>query len=271
MDASTAPSRARRRARPLLGTLVEVGVTGLPAEGELAARAIERAFQAVVRVQACLSRFDPASDVSRFHALAAGQSMGVRPPTRVVLALSQALHQGSDGLFDISLGTAPQGWQLQGDRLIKRDARCMLDLGGIGKGLAVDAGLQALRMAGVPAGWVNAGGDLRVFGPLQLPVVLRDERGGGVRPFAQLADGACATSAFDGPHRARLARAGGADGADGAAAAPGEAWVSVVAPRCLWADALTKLVAASGDAAHPLLARYGAQAWQHHATASPVS
>jgi thiamine biosynthesis lipoprotein len=39
--------------------------------------------------------------------------------------------------------------------------------------------------------------------------------------------------------------------------------VSVAAPRCLWADALTKIVAISGDAAHPLLARHGAKAWQH--------
>jgi thiamine biosynthesis lipoprotein len=39
--------------------------------------------------------------------------------------------------------------------------------------------------------------------------------------------------------------------------------VSVAAPRCLWADALTKVVAISGDTAHPLLARHGAMAWQH--------
>ena len=32
---------------------------------------------------------------------------------------------------------------------------------------------------------------------------------------------------------------------------------------CLWADALTKLVAIEHDPAHPLLARYGARAWLH--------
>lgn len=252
-----------RRARPMLGTLVEVGVAGAVArDGVRAARAVTRAFAAVQRLQACLSRFEPDSDVSRFHALAAGQAMAVRPAMRVVLAAARHLHRASDGLFDISLGSAPQGWDLEGDRLTRWDVRCTLDLGGIGKGLAVDAAVQALRMAGVVAGWVNAGGDLRVFGPLELPLMLRDEQGGGVRPFAMLSDGACATSAFDGPHRARLARGGAAVAVP---SAPDATWVSVAAPRCLWADALTKLVAASGDAAHPLLARHGARAWQHHA------
>ncbi|HJV97433.1 MAG TPA: hypothetical protein VJ608_15425, partial [Albitalea sp.] len=50
------------------------------------------------------------------------------------------------------------------------------------------------------------------------------------------------------------------------AAAPGRAiraHASVAAPLCLWADALTKLVAISGDTSHPLLATYAAQAWLH--------
>jgi hypothetical protein len=52
--------------------------------------------------------------------------------------------------------------------------------------------------------------------------------------------------------------------ASGAAgAAPAAARVSVAAPRGLWADALTKIVAASGDTRHPLLARLGACAWLH--------
>ena len=74
----------------------------------------------------------------------------------------------------------------------------------------------------------------------ELPLSLRDEHAGGVRSFATLADGAFATSRFDrGAH------------------------VSVAAPECLWADALTKLIALSGDTADPLLARYNAQAWLH--------
>jgi thiamine biosynthesis lipoprotein len=105
------------------------------------------------------------------------------------------------------------------------------------------------------AGWVNAGGDLRAFGDVDAPVQLRDEASGGVRTFATLRDGAFATSCFGPDSRSALA--------GGRRPAREPAHVSVAAPLCLWADALTKLVALNGDAAHPLLGQYDAAAWLH--------
>ncbi len=237
-----------RRARPLLGTLVEVGVAQADE-----AWAMEAAFEAVEEAQARLSRFDGGSDVARFNALPCGAALAVHALTRHVLAAARALQDASGGVFDISLGTGPEDWALEGCWLHKRSAGVRLDLGGIGKGQAVDLAVEALREAGCHAGWVNAGGDLRVFGEMDLPLHLRCESQGGVRAFGHLREGAFATSAFGPGHRARLA-AGGAP-----------VQVSVAAPLCLWADALTKLVAASGNAAHPLLARHGARAWLHAA------
>jgi thiamine biosynthesis lipoprotein len=229
-----------RRARPLLGTLVEVGI---PANDANDNEAIDAAFDAIAEVQSCLSRFEADSDVARFHALRTGRSLRLRPHGAQVLAAAQALRDASAGLFDITLGTAPSGWRCEAAQLWKLDNAVRLDLGGIGKGHAVDVAVEALMQRGCRAGWVNAGGDLRVFGDAQLPVTVRDESTGGVRPFATLADGAFATSCL--AHAGRRAHA------------------SVAAPRCLWADALTKVVAFSGDAAHPLLSRHGAQAWLH--------
>ena len=237
----------QRRARPLLGTLVEVGC----ASG--AAQAAEAAFAAIAGVQACLSRFEPGSDVQRFHALRAGESIAVRPHTAAVLAAAQALHEASDGVFDISLGSAPDGWRIHEGRWEKRSSDVRIDLGGIGKGYAVDCAVSALIAQGCEAGWVNAGGDVRAFGDAEVPLQLRDEASGGVRPFATLRDGAFATSHFDRCSRSRIASA--------AAARP--AHVSVAAPLCLWADALTKVVTLSGDTSHPLLARFEARAWLH--------
>ncbi len=174
----------RRRARPLLGTLVEIGV-GAGASADAAADA---GFATIVRVQACLSRFDPASDIARFHALPAGAGMAIDDHTRAVLEAAQALHDASDGLFDVSLGSAPRGWRCDDRRLWKLHAAARLDLGGIGKGHAVDQAVDALRRLGCEAGWVNAGGDLRVFGDIELPLALRDETGGGTREFGTLAD-----------------------------------------------------------------------------------
>jgi FAD:protein FMN transferase len=238
-----------RRAQPLLGTLVEIGVLSGDAAGRAA---IDAAFAAVCEVQAVLSRFEPGSDVARFNAMRRGERLTMRPDTRRVLAAAQALHDATFGAFDISLGSAPRGWSCDGDALHKLDAAARIDLGGIGKGHAVDRAVKALVDHGITAGWVNAGGDLRAFGAAEVPVHLRDEASGGTRPFATLHDGAFATSHYDSGSRSQLAHARAA-----------RAHVSVAAPLCLWADALTKVVALSGDTAHPLLERYGASAWLH--------
>jgi thiamine biosynthesis lipoprotein len=191
-----------------------------------------------------LSRFDPESDVARFNGAPAGACLAIGADARFVLDAARELRDASDGLFDVTLGTGLAAWQCDGGVLRKMSEAVRIDLGGIGKGYAVDAAVDALVDAGVDAGWVNAGGDLRAFGTVTLPIDLRDEDGGGVRRFASLDEGAFATSRF-------------------AAGAGPVRHASVAAPRCLWADALAKLVVASGDASHPILARYQARAWLH--------
>jgi len=249
------PTTARtwtRRAQPLLGTLVEIGVLATDADRH---PGVAAAFAAIREAQACLSRFEAGSDVATFNALRCGERIAVRAVTQHVLAAALELQAATAGAFDISLGSAPDGWALRGADLHKLDDTTRLDLGGIGKGHAVDLAVQALMAHGVEAGWVNAGGDLRAFGDVDAPVQLRDEANGGVRAFATLRDGAFATSHFGPDSRSRLAA--------NARAAPHHAHASVAAPLCLWADALTKVVALSGDTSHPLLARFDAQAWLH--------
>ena len=254
MSAAAPPDpRWTRRARPLLGTLVEIGVDGASAPDGASDAAIAAAFDAVVRVQRRMSRFDPASDIARFNALRRGACIGVHRATARVLALARELHVASGGVFDVSQGV-PDGWSLDGARLVKTAAHARLDLGGIAKGWAVDRAVAALRRAGIAGGWVNAGGDLRAFGSAEVPVAVRDETTGGVRAFGTLGDGAFATSRYAADSRCRLHRAGGA---------PAAAHVSVAAPECVRADALTKIVSATGDAAHPLVAACGGRAWIH--------
>ncbi|MGZ3440126.1 MAG: FAD:protein FMN transferase [Polyangia bacterium] len=260
--AATPRSGFVRRARPLLGTLVEIGVAdpqgpplgdrGKAAHG--ADAAIDAAFARIAEIQAALSRFDPRSSIGRFNAAAAGAAIAIGEDARVVLAAAGELCAASSGVFDITLGTGPDGWAREGSLLRKLDDDVRLDLGGIAKGHAVDAAIAALRQAGVAAGWVNAGGDLRVFGALAVPIDLRDEHGGGVRRFATLEDGAFATSWIAGPAQA-------SDHRDRGERPPRHA--SVAADRCLWADALTKVVALTGDVDHPLVAARGARAWLH--------
>jgi len=237
-----------RRARPLLGTLVEIGLQGTdPA-------VLEAGFEAIAAVQAQLSRFEPHSDIARFAALPAGGALRPHASTRTVLQLAQDLHQRTLGLFDISLGSGPTDWHCSEHALHKHSATVQLDLGGIGKGHAVDCAVAALQAAGASAGWVNAGGDLRVFGVIELPVYLRAEEAGGAQCFAVLSDGAFATSHYSPHSRSQLHAPGGQ---------PRQAHVSVAAPSGLWADALTKVAALAGPACQSLMDDVGATAWWH--------
>ncbi len=221
-----------RRARPLLGTLVELAADAPPS-------AFEAAFDAVAEVQRALSRFDAASEIGRFNEAAAGAVIAVGADAQAVLGTAARLAVLSGGRFDVALGSGR--WRLDGGQLVKLDAATRLDLGGIAKGHAVDRAVEALRAAGAGEGCVNAGGDLRTFGARGVEVELRDEVEGGVRRFGRLHDGAFATSRLrpHGGHRVRHA--------------------SVAAPQALWADALTKFVALG----LPLPAGFGAQAWVH--------
>lgn len=251
-----AQGRCVRRAWPLLGTLVEAAVF-LPQEDphahSAAARQLDSARDAIRQVEQHLSRFLPDSDIGRFNAAAAGSVVTLHRSTATVLSAAQQLAVLSHGVFDPTCGSAPDGWSLARRQLTKHADQAQLDLGGIAKGYAVDRAVRALQHQGVRSGWVNAGGDLRVFGEATVPVLLRDEVAGGAHHFATLGDGAWASSYFGAHSHSVCWSAAGAV----------QAHVSVAAPRCLWADALTKVVAATGDACHPALQWFGAHAWLH--------
>jgi thiamine biosynthesis lipoprotein len=149
----------------------------------------------------------------------------------------------------------------EGGRVTKR-SEGWIDLGGIAKGYAVDAAIEALERAGVRSACVNAGGDLRVLGDVPFDISIRDPRDPVAMALSMsVRNAALATSGayfsrhlIDGELRSALI-----DGRN-AAALIDEFSVTVEAPTCMVADALTKVVAATRDAEHPLLARYAARA-----------
>nr|WP_276597444.1 FAD:protein FMN transferase [Pelomonas aquatica] len=227
----------------MLGTLVDIEVQ---APADVAEPALALAFRRVAEVHAAMSFHDAASDLRRVARAAAGTVLRVAPDTHAVLALALRLEAGSDGAFnpccaaalvergllprpdDALPGTATslaEGIELLDDAQLRLRRPVWIDLGGIAKGHAVDAAVQALRDAGVAAGVVNAGGDLRTFGPQPLTVQLRDPRRPGLaRPVAEIRDMACATSAWllGACAAERSARAGASCEARPGA---GEAWV----------------------------------------------
>jgi FAD:protein FMN transferase len=126
----------------------------------------------------------------------------------------------------------------------------------------VDCAIDALRAHGVSGGRVNAGGDLRVFGPDAEPIHVRTGGPQGVTlPLVVLADGAVATSAYGG-HRKCVDGRWATPLIDPRSSLPimSTRTVSVVAPTCMLADALTKVVALRGRGASAVLNAYGASA-----------
>ena len=141
-----------------------------------------------------------------------------------------------------------------------------LDLGGIAKGYAVDRAAAVLRR-GSPgrrsSGAVNAGGDLRVWGEEPPPLAARIPGKGvsWVRPFVTGRTAAATSSVRTRPAASRGFRA--SDHVEMPSEKPlREAkTVTVFADRCLFADALTKIVLlGSTDVAARCLSRYGARA-----------
>jgi FAD:protein FMN transferase len=241
-----------RRARPLLGTFVEVACRG---EASRCIPAIEAAFAAIARVHSLMSVHEKASDLSRLNERAHLEAVRVDPETAYVLAAALELHRESGGAFDVaagSHGTSDDIHMLAGHRV--RFARPLrVNLGGIAKGYAVDRAITEIAAHGITHAVVNAGGDLRVLGGDAQLIHLRDP-GEPVKlhPALTLASGAMATSA------GYFARAI-VDPATGTVSAERDS-ASVMAPSAMLADALAKVVLLRGEGARALLTRYNAHA-----------
>jgi thiamine biosynthesis lipoprotein len=253
-----------RRARPLLGTFVEITATG-GSRSDLDP-AIDGAFQAVADVHRLMSPHEPDSDVSRLNREASARAVRVHPWTYEVLRMARELHEVSRGVFDVTVPAHAMGGRalelLAGHRvrLGRREAR--VDVGGIAKGFAVDRAVECLRGHGVSQGVVNAGGDVGAFGPDPHVIHVRDPRdprfvlcqveltnealassGGSFDPF--WSPDAGVTEVVDPRTRTAVREVQGA---------------TVRAQSCMVADALTKVVMVLGEPAASLLARYGASA-----------
>jgi FAD:protein FMN transferase len=273
-----------RRARPLLGTFVEIAI---PDEAQAGLNeAFEAAFSAVAKVHELMSFHDVNSDVSKLNREASEHPVMVDAWTYHVLQDALDLHRRSAGLFDITIAPVLQHMGLlpgardqrssTSKKIVMDEAVELLpgrrvrflrpdtaiDLGGIAKGFAVDRAVDALKGRGVSRGLVNAGGDLVAFGPRPQAVHVRDPRdprwcicrvdvmdealaSTGIG-FGPLRSVNTSESAIIDPHSQR----------------PVIDFVGATtrAPSCWMADALTKIVMIAGAGASALLEHYKASA-----------
>jgi FAD:protein FMN transferase len=266
------------RAQVWLGTLVEVA---LPAAGASDTQ-FAAAFAAIAHVHRTMSAHDATSDLARIALDAHRCTVVVDKGTYAVLDLAQQLFRESAGAFDVTIapllarngvlpmsaaGTGAQCGRMDALRLekglgVRALVPIALDLGGIAKGFAVDRAVAALRSAGVTAGIVNAGGDLRAFGAdTWMPIRVRHPANPAVTvEMCDILDAAVATSAdyFRDAQRG-MVDPGTPPFLPTLQSIPGS--ITVIAPTCALADALTKIVALRPAASAAILARHGAHAF----------
>lgn len=247
----SSPGNLIERARPLLGTRVAIRVEH--ADAATAHALIDQAFDHIARIHRLMSVQTPDSPLSRLNREAAQRPVPLDGETWQVLRAAQSFSECSDGLFDAT-DTPGADWrdvELLPQRQVRFRRPLSLDLGGIAKGYAVDCAVQALRDRGVRRGCVNAGGDLRVFGPRAESVHLLSAANAAFLPVLEVHDAAVASSGGDGAHRHGVTRR----------VVDPRLRVSVVAPDCMTADALTKIVLADPGRAEALLPQYRAVAY----------
>jgi thiamine biosynthesis lipoprotein len=259
-------------------------------EPELAAPA-QAAIDEVRRIESKYSRYRADSIVSRINTAAgSGAAIEVDAETAALLDFAAQLCEWSDGLFDITSGVLRRAWDFRAGRMPGQSeldallpligwpsvrwqspsialprAGMELDFGGFGKEYAADRAAEVLRAAGLEHGFVNLGGDIRVLGPradgrpwrfgIQHP---RRSEGDAIASV-EMSEGALATSGdyerfFE--HQGRRY----CHILDPRSGWPVQGWasVSVTAPVCTAAGALSTIAMLKGEAALAFLSTQGA-------------
>lgn len=175
-----------RDTRTLMGTQVDVLVEGDDAEALRAA--VAHAFGVMERQAALMSHYSASSGTAAIGLAAGLQPVRTAPELMTVLRRAQAVAHRTGGAFDVTVGSAgrwhfdarqprlpsreevAQGLPLVNWRDLQLDGAAgtamlrrrgmRLDLGGIAKLPILEAGMSALRDAGIERALLNGGGDV---------------------------------------------------------------------------------------------------------------
>jgi len=149
-----------------MGTVLRVIVNGPNAP----ARADE-AVAEVKRLEKLFNRFDTESEVSQINQNAGRKAVRVSTDTFNCIKTAKNISRLSHGAFDITLGNDRE--------LILRDSSyevylrkkgARLDLGGIGKGYAVESARKRLLKSGAKSGMINMRSSIAVFGEINYKI-----------------------------------------------------------------------------------------------------
>lgn len=166
----------------------------------------DSAFLEIKKLDDLLSDYNPDSEISLINSEAGKKPVHVSPETLEILTISKEVSKKTRGEFDPTIGALTIGVYRFGrenktkitDKNIEKAKRLvdyrrlnltedtaylekegmMIDLGGIGKGYAIDKAAEALKGKGVTEAIVSLSGDVRVFGK-DVPMGIREPSGKG--------------------------------------------------------------------------------------------
>lgn len=169
-----------------MGTYARVNVFGGTNED------IDAAFSRIRDLDNLLSDYKPDSQISQINRSAGKASVEVSGEVKEVLQTALRVAEETKGAFDPTIGALTIGlyhfgrenvrvptdeeidkakalvnyrWvRIDGKRVFLEKEGMMLDLGGVGKGFAVDKAVEALKKRGIKKGLVSISGDMRAFG-----------------------------------------------------------------------------------------------------------
>ncbi|MCB1210127.1 MAG: FAD:protein FMN transferase [Verrucomicrobiales bacterium] len=253
-----------KRCQPLLGTFVEITLEG-PQSAETLHHWAGKAFELISSVGRMMSFHDASSDISRLNRCAHISPIHVHPWTHEVIRKAVKLSADTEGAFDVTvapklvqMGYLPRHrpfvtlndagmWTdidlLEGGNIFFRKP-LMIDLGGIAKGFAVDKAIDWLSSHALTSAVVNAGGDLRVFGSGPHSFAIRNPAAPqeSYLPAEMLRPSVATSAAYFSRKRHGLERVSPIVHPVTGKSLRSNRSVSVFAPTCIQADALTKAV-----------------------------
>jgi thiamine biosynthesis lipoprotein len=169
---ATAWQRAHRFSHQAMATSFEILIAGN--DRTYAAQAATEAFACCDRLESLLSRYREQSDIVRLNRAPLQSSVLLSQETFACLEQAARLFTLTQGAFDVTLGRwtadrapagAPAGRPLFGIQLdadkwtaIRLQDDVQVDLGGIGKGFALDRMADCLRQWGVTRALLHGGG-----------------------------------------------------------------------------------------------------------------
>jgi len=153
---------------------------------------VDAAFAKIAELDNLLSDYNPKSEISEVNKMAGVGPVKVDPQVIQVLELAKTVASETDGVFDPTIGALTIGVYrfgresdtkhsladidnakslvnykdliINGQSVYLKNKGMMIDLGGIGKGYAVEEAVRVLRARGIKSGVVSLSGDIKVFG-----------------------------------------------------------------------------------------------------------